>query len=52
VDPSIKLMEHYARILIVLGPVLAVAAAVADPAWLSQPVALLLLLGGVVVART
>ena len=51
VDPSIKLMEHYARLLIVLGPVLAVAAALADPAWLSQPVALLMLLGAVVMLR-
>jgi len=50
-DPSIKLMERYAQLLMILGPVLAVASAVADPAWLSQPVTLLALLAAVAMLR-
>ncbi len=44
-------MERYARTMMVLGPVLALAAAASDPRWLEQPLTVVVLLGAVVLMR-
>ncbi|MGH7560096.1 MAG: methyl-accepting chemotaxis protein [Gemmatimonadales bacterium] len=51
-DSSTLLLERYARILMLLGPLLAAGAAVADPRWLEHGTATLLLLAGVAIMRS
>lgn len=50
-DVLAPLMDRYARALWVLGPLLAVATAIADPRWLDQPLTTAALVAAVTVLR-
>ncbi|HEV8149566.1 MAG TPA: hypothetical protein VGP61_05220, partial [Gemmatimonadales bacterium] len=50
-DPTGRLMRRYAGVLAAAGPLLLLAAALADPRWRQHPVAILLVLGGTTLLR-
>ena len=51
VDSTTRLMERYARVLIVSGPLLAIGAAAADARWVNYPFALLAVIIAVGILR-